>query len=59
MKDIFPFVRADRKENGTIKVRGKDKIKEQIGRSPDELDSLILAIHASIIFFGETLNFIE
>lgn len=59
VKDIFPFVRADRKENGTIKVRGKDKIKEQIGRSPDELDSLILAIHASIIFFGETLNFIE
>ncbi len=59
VQDILPFVLADRKANGKIQVRPKDKIKENIGRSPNELDALILGIHAAIVFFGESSTFIE
>lgn len=53
VKDILPFVLCDRKANGKIMVRPKSNIKKSIGRSPDELDALLLAIHAMIVFFGE------
>lgn len=53
IKDILPFVICDRKSNGKIQVRPKTNIRTSIGRSPDELDSLLLAIHAMIVFFGE------
>lgn len=53
IKDILPFVLCDRKSNGKIQVRPKTEIRKSIGRSPDELDSLLLAIHAMIVFFGE------
>lgn len=57
VRDIFPFVLCDRKANGKIMVRPKIGIKQSIGRSPDELDALLLAIHAVIVFFGESLTF--
>lgn len=59
VQDILPFVLADRKANGKIQVRGKDKIKENIGRSPNELDALLLGIHAAIVFFGESNTFTQ
>ena len=59
IKDVLPFVLADRRASGKIQVRPKVDIKRSIGRSPDELDSLLLAIHAVIVFFGESLTFTE
>lgn len=59
IEDTLPFIRADRKANGTIQVRDKSRIKESIGRSPDELDALLLAIHAAIVFFGESNTFTQ
>lgn len=59
VKDIFPYVLATRRANNLIQIKEKEKIKKDIGRSPDELDALILAIHAAIVFFGESNTFIE
>ena len=57
IKDVLPFVLCGRMSSGKIQVRPKAEIKKSIGRSPDELDSLLLAIHAVIVFFGESLTF--
>lgn len=57
IKDVLPFVLCDRMTNGKIQVRPKAEIKKSIGRSPDELDSLLLAIHAAIVYFGESSTF--
>lgn len=57
VKDVFPFVLCDRKASGKIQVRPKIEIRKSIGRSPDELDALLLAVHAMIVFFGEELDF--
>lgn len=57
IKDIFPFVTATRKANGKIKINEKSEIKASIGRSPDELDCTLLAIHAMYVFFGEGLSY--
>jgi hypothetical protein len=59
IKDALPFVLCDRKANGKIQVRPKIEIRKSIGRSPDELDSLLLAVHAMIVFFGEELIFTD
>lgn len=57
VKDILPFVTCERKSNNKIKINEKSEIKAQIGRSPDELDATLLAIHAMYIFMGEGLSF--
>lgn len=57
VKDIFPFVTATRKSNGKIKINEKSEIRASLGRSPDELDACILAIHAMYVFMGEGLSF--
>lgn len=57
--DILPFVLGTRQSNNLIKIRDKAEIKKSIGRSPDELDALLLAIHAAIVFFGESNTFSE
>lgn len=57
VKDIFPFVTCERKTGGKIKINEKSEIKASIGRSPDELDSVLLAIHAMYVFFGEGLSY--
>ena len=59
IKDTLPFVLCDRKANGKIQVRPKIEIRKSIGRSPDELDSLLLAVHAMIVFFGEESIFAD
>lgn len=50
IKDVLPFVTAERQPNGKIQVIKKGKIKAAIGRSPDELDAILLAIHAGVLF---------
>lgn len=59
IKDVLPYVLATRRANNLIQIKEKEKIKKDIGRSPDELDALLLAIHAAIVFFGESNTFIE
>ena len=58
VKDILPYVVAERKSNGKILIRPKSEIKVNIGRSPDELDSVILSIHAMMRFMGESVTYI-
>lgn len=57
IKDVLPFVLYDRTASGVVKIRDKKEIKKNIGRSPDELDALLLAVHAAILFSGESLAF--
>ena len=57
VKDILPFVTCERKSNNKIKINEKSEIKASIGRSPDELDAVLLSIHAMYVFMGEGLSF--
>lgn len=50
IKDILPFVTAKINSSGRYQVIPKTEIKAMLGKSPDELDSLLLAIHAMILF---------
>ena len=54
IKDALPYVTSERKANGKIVIRPKEEIKAYIGKSPDELDSVLLSIHAVILFLGNT-----
>lgn len=49
VKDVWPFVTAEMNSRGKYKIREKEKIKQMIGRSPDELDAILLSIHAGIL----------
>lgn len=53
IKDTLPYVISERKTGGRIAVRPKSEIKAQLGRSPDELDAVLLSIHAGVVFSGE------
>lgn len=54
IKDILPLVSTKtRRGSGKIDIIPKTQIKALLGRSPDELDSVILAVHAAILFGGE------
>ena len=55
IKDTLPFVTCERKTNGKIQVIPKPQIKSMIGRSPDELDAVLLSIQAAIRFLGESV----
>lgn len=50
IKEALAFTTATIKTNGKYQIIEKSKIKAAIGKSPDEVDSLILAIHAAIMF---------
>lgn len=51
IKNILPFVTCERRASGKIQVIPKSDIKAKLhGKSPDELDSVLLGIHASIMF---------
>lgn len=53
IKDILPLVSTKaRRGSGKIDIVPKSQIKALLGRSPDELDSVILSIHAAILFGG-------
>lgn len=58
VKDTLPYVACDRRSNGKIIVRPKIEIKNMIGKSPDELDSVLLALHAMILYSMYDVAFI-
>ena len=58
VKDTMPYIVCDRKANGKIIVRPKIEVKNAIGKSPDELDSVLLAIHAMILYSMYDVAFI-
>lgn len=49
VKDVWPFITTEINAKGKYKIREKPKIKQMVGRSPDELDAILLAIHAGIL----------
>ena len=53
VKQALPYVNAERKSNGKIKINDKDEIKAIINKSPDELDAVVLAVHAMIQYLGD------
>lgn len=58
IKDTLGHVTAKRQPSGKILIRPKAEIKSLIGRSPDELDSVLLAINSAITFYGEGLSYL-
>lgn len=52
IKDALPYVTSERKTNGKLVIRPKEEIKAIIGKSPDELDAVLLSIHAAVRFCG-------
>lgn len=58
VKDILPFVTDERRASGKIQIRAKSEIKALLGHSPDALDAVLLAVHAAILFCGESLGYI-
>ena len=54
IKDALPYITSERKASGKIQICPKEKVKAIIGRSPDEFDSVLLSIHAAIIFLGDS-----
>lgn len=53
IKDTLPYVTSSRKASGKIQICPKEQIKAVIGHSPDAFDSVLLSVHASIIFLGD------
>lgn len=58
VKDVLPAITSQRKTNGKIQIRPKSEIKALIGKSPDEFDSVLLAVHAAILASGEDNSFL-
>ena len=58
IKYVIPFITAERRANGKIKVRDKKEIRILTGKSPDELDSVLLMLHGIILMCGESLAYI-
>ena len=52
IKDALPLVVSERLASGKIRIRPKSEVKMQIGKSPDELDAVLLSIHAAMVFTG-------
>lgn len=57
IKETLPFVSCERKSGGRILIKPKADIKAVIGKSPDELDSVLLAVHAAILYTNETTDY--
>ena len=58
VKEVFPFVTCERNQSGNIQVKKKSEIRKSIGHSPDELDAVLLAIHAMMLALVGTPQFI-
>lgn len=54
IKTALPYITSERKASGKIQIRPKSEIKAIIGKSPDELDALMLSLHAVIMFLGDS-----
>ena len=53
IKNVLPYVTAERKSNGKIVVRPKPEIKAIIGHSPDAFDAVLLSLHAAVLWLGD------
>lgn len=54
IKDTLPYITSERKASGKIQIKPKEAIKAVIGKSPDEFDSVLLSIHAVVLFYENT-----
>lgn len=54
IKDTLPYITSERKANGKIQIKPKETIKAMLGKSPDEFDSVLLSIHAVVLFYENT-----
>ena len=52
--ETLPYIISERRANGKIQIRPKAEIKAMIGKSPDEFDAVLLALHALILFCGSS-----
>lgn len=52
------YVSCERKSNGKIQIRPKQEVKNIIGKSPDELDAVLLALHAMFLYLNRTTEYI-
>ena len=50
IKEVLPFVTSERRATGKIMVRPKIEIKNAIGHSPDAFDSVLLSVHALVMY---------
>ena len=57
IRDMLPFVSSERKAGGKIIIKPKSDVKAVIGKSPDELDAVLLAIQAAILYTGEATEY--
>lgn len=57
IRETLPYVSMERKSGGRILIKPKADIKAIIGKSPDALDSALLAIHAAILYTGEVSDY--
>lgn len=57
IKPTLPYISSERKSGGRILIKPKEEVKAIIGKSPDELDSVLLAIHAALLYTGETTEY--
>lgn len=55
IEDTLPYVTAERKSTGKIQIVPKEQIKAIIGRSPDDLDAILLSINSAIEFLGDSV----
>lgn len=54
IKDTLPYITSERKSSGKIQIRPKSEIKTFIGHSPDAFDAVLLSLHATIQFLGDS-----
>lgn len=57
IRSTLPYVSSERKSGGKILIKPKADVKAIIGKSPDELDSVLLAIQAAILYTGEATEY--
>ena len=55
IKAALPYITSERKANGKIVIRPKEQIKAIINKSPDELDAVLLSVHAVVRFLGDSV----
>ena len=54
ISDTLPYITSERRASGKIQIKPKEAIKAVIGKSPDEFDSVLLSIHAVVLFYENT-----
>lgn len=56
IKPVLPYITCERTANGKIKIVEKSKVKAIIGKSPDELDAVLLGIQAMVQYLGDDVE---